>query len=131
LSPPPLTPPHKGEGNRPAVVDAFGLTLESLQQRLLRALFSPPPCGEGLGVGGLSTRRQAEPKLTQQVAHIAAFESVRFFDSTVVDTARTCRTIVRPRMNDEQAVALHRSKIGAPQRDQVFTVMKPAQAAEA
>jgi len=44
--PPPLTPPHKGEGNGFVAIrnieDWYGAAMRQ---------GSPPPCGEGLGVG--------------------------------------------------------------------------------
>src|SRR5690606_21238525 len=45
--PPPLTPPHKGEGNKslPDPLSAHGEGRECVPD-------SPPPCGEGLGGGG-------------------------------------------------------------------------------
>ncbi|CAI2933905.1 protein of unknown function [Aminobacter niigataensis] len=48
LIPPPLTPPHKGEGN-----DFTGAAKRFAGGWGARALpqDSPPPCGEGLGVG--------------------------------------------------------------------------------
>ncbi len=47
LAPPPLTPPHKGEGDTATVVANFAnVWLKARPQQ-----DSPPPCGEGLGVG--------------------------------------------------------------------------------
>jgi len=46
--PPPLTPPHKGEGDLPAaMLHETGKDLRSEDAQLN----PPPPCGEGLGVG--------------------------------------------------------------------------------
>ena len=60
---PPLTPPRQGEGNPSGVCDAFNhrlqvkCTLTSLLftpplLKTRRSHFSPPPRGEGSGVGG-------------------------------------------------------------------------------
>jgi pimeloyl-ACP methyl ester carboxylesterase len=46
--PPPLTPPHKGEGDSPAC--PLGLNLQRFGDEE-HAAAPPPPCGEGLGVG--------------------------------------------------------------------------------
>jgi hypothetical protein len=48
FAPPPLTPPHKREGD--SVASAFAKTVNVWQGTALQQS-SPPPCGEGLGVG--------------------------------------------------------------------------------
>jgi len=45
--PPPLTPPHKGEGND---FDTVAIARVKVGIWLVQQS-SPPPCGEGLGVG--------------------------------------------------------------------------------
>ncbi len=46
--PPPLTPPHKGEGDLPACSPS---TNHWRFRAVWRPQSPPPPCGEGLGVG--------------------------------------------------------------------------------
>ncbi|MGF7006595.1 hydroxymethylpyrimidine/phosphomethylpyrimidine kinase [Aminobacter sp. BE322] len=54
ILPPPLTPPHKGEGNLPIVV---ATKVFEHQRWAIAPQRPPPPCGEGLGVGVTSNAR--------------------------------------------------------------------------
>ena len=56
--PPPLTPPHKGEGDSDA--HALGVAIFGSWCRRGRRC-SPPPCGEGLGVGVLQMPSRIRP----------------------------------------------------------------------
>jgi hypothetical protein len=58
--PPPLTPPHRGEGDLPRVVSPPGVDCWRQAGRLRNP---PPPCGEGLGVG-VSARSHSFQRLS-------------------------------------------------------------------
>jgi peptide/nickel transport system ATP-binding protein len=66
-SPPPLTPPHKGEGDVP---DAAASTIDPAQGGRGASRNPPPPCGEGLGVGVLSAQTQQNPVAVVRDLHV-------------------------------------------------------------
>ncbi len=51
LAPPPLTPPHKGEGKYCARSSATRANVTKMKRAAAVPQVSPPLCGEGLGVG--------------------------------------------------------------------------------
>ena len=78
--PPPLTPPHKGEGDNAGIVPA---KIVKVWRWTTMAQSPPPPCGEGLGVGVISDgtitpvpRRTASPLVRAALIAVPAITSL-------------------------------------------------------